>query len=309
MKTYRIRLKPRGSFKTPVHADTLFGHLCWIVKWTEGDEALKNLLEVFGKDPPFILSDGFPGDFLPAPVHLPRLAGKDKEGRDAYRAIEKSKAIKWLTADEFSRVQAGMPVEPPEEHREGFRQFTTLHNSISRLTGTTGEEGSLFEVEEYALDGKCGHITVYAKIRDGWEERFKDFFGKLSMSGYGKKKSVGMGAFEVMPLESFTGFDAQARANGFMALSNFVPAKDDPVEGRYGVLVKYGKLGGEFSFSGKPFKKPLMMIKAGSVFRCVGLKPYYGRLVRGLSEERPEAVNYGFAFPVPCVVTDSSGDL
>lgn len=69
MKTHRIRLKAHSGSLTPFQADTLFGHLCWTVAYREGDKGLEEFLKPFKEgNPPFLISDGFPGDLLPKPL-------------------------------------------------------------------------------------------------------------------------------------------------------------------------------------------------------------------------------------------------
>lgn len=304
MKTYRLKIKPQSSFLTPWHADTIFGNLCWIKAWREGEDALKAFLgEYKNGNPAFILSDGMQGDLLPAPAHL-SLAVQKGECFEAYHKAKKLKKIAWLSQDIFESVRKGnLEIEQSAEVKS-FKPFITLHSSINRISGTTGAEGSLFELEEYALTEAKQFISIYLKIREGWEEKFFSLFKDLSLTGYGKKKSVGKGAFEIIgelePFDKFNDFDG---ANAFMSLSNFVPAKNDPAVGFYKTLVKYGKLGGEFTFCGKPFKKPLMMLTAGSSFKVDGnIKPFYGRMIEGIAPVKPGVLHYGYAFAVPVVI-------
>jgi CRISPR-associated protein Csm4 len=299
MNTYRLKIKPQSSFLTPWQADTIFGNLCWIIAWHEGEDVLKEFLQDYKNgNPAFILSDGMPGDFLPVPVHL-SLAEQKSEGFEAYQKAKNLKKVAWLSPDIFESVRKGnLEIDYPEEIKT-FRAFTTLHSSINRITGTTGEEGSLFELSEYTVEQN--EISIYLKIRDGWEEKVSLFFKYLSLTGYGKKKSVGKGAFEIIrelePFDKFNDFDG---ANAFMSLSNFVPAKSDPTDGFYKTLVKYGKLGGEFTFCGNPFKKPLMMLTTGSSFKVEKtIKPFYGRIVENIAPVKQDVVHYGYAFAVP----------
>ena len=304
MKTYCLKLRPRNSFLTPWQADTIFGSLCWIMTWREGTDALSQFLQHYKNgNPPFILSDGFPGDFLPAPVHLSLMTPRD-EGLEGYQYAKKLKKVSWLTREEFKSVCSGKLNIQPAAGRDPIKTFTTLHSSINRISGTTGDEGSLFELKEQAVyesETLDGTISIYIRIQNGWEEKLLDLFKNLSLTGYGKKRSVGKGSFELLGgPESFDGFDLIQGANGFVSLSSFVPAKDDPTGGFYKTLVKYGKLGGEYAFSGNPFKKPLMMMTAGSSFYVTGdVKPFYGRLIEGTAPAKPEVVQYGFAFAVP----------
>ena len=301
MKTYRLRIKPQSSFLTPWQADTIFGSLCWIIAWRDGEGALKKfLLEYENHQPVFVLSDGMPGDLLPAPAHLPLIMTKT-ENRDDYEKAKKLKKVSWLSPEMFESIRRGNLENDLLEDCKTLKTFTTLHSSINRITGTTGEEGSLFELQEYALEKSLHTISIYLKIRDGWEEKVFSLCKDLSLMGYGKKKSVGKGSFKIIgDLELFETFERLEDSNGFLSLSNFVPSASDPTEGYYKTMVKYGKLGGEFTFSENPFKKPLMMLTAGAVFKVNGaVKPFYGRMVEGLSSIKPEVVHYGFAFAVP----------
>ncbi len=303
MKTYRLKVKPQSSFLTPWQADTIFGNLCWIMAWREGEDVLKKFLSEYKNgNPAFVLSDGFPGDLLPTPVHLSLMEQKG-ESFEAYKKAKELKKVSWLSPDVFESVRKGNLDIEPAERAESFKTFTTLHSSINRVTGTTGEEGSLFELPEYAVEQN--EISIYLKIKDGWVEKVSSLFKDLSLTGYGKKKSVGKGAFEIIgQLELFDRFDDFNGSNGFMSLSNFVPAKNDPTDGFYKTLVKYGKLGGEFTFCGKPFKKPLMMLTTGSSFRVNGkINRFYGRMVAGIAPAKPEVVQYGYAFAVPVVIS------
>jgi len=303
MKNYRLKIKPQSSFLTPWQADTIFGNLCWIMAWREGDDALKEFLNEYKNgNPAFVMSDGVPGDLLPSPTHL-SLAEQKEKGFDAFKKAKELKKVSWLSLDVFESVRKGNLEIEPFAPIKTFKTFTTLHSSINRITGTTGEEGSLFELPEYAVEQN--DISIYLKIKDGWEDKVLALFKDLSLTGYGKKKSVGKGAFEIIgQLESFDRFDDFDGSSGFMSLSNFVPAKNDPTNGFYKTFVKYGKLGGEFTYCGKPFKKPLMMLTAGSSFKVNGnMKPFYGRMVEDIAPAKPEVVQYGYAFAVPVVIS------
>lgn len=298
MKTYRIKLEPMGRFITPFQADTLWGHFCWIVRWREGEKALKEFITAFEKEPPFVLSDGFPGDLLPVPLHLPMMV-HDGDERIRFKTRKALKELSWLTLEEFMTVQKGVLPTITEGERAGFLQAVTLHSSISRLTGTTGEEGSLFEIEEQALEADRQYVSVYVRVSDSWEDRVWALFQDIGKMGYGKKRSIGFGAMKVLEPEPFAALDSLANANGFTALSNFVPSSADPVAGHYKTFVKYGKLGGEYAFTGKSFKRPVMMLRAGSSFSSETVKPYYGKMIKNVLPEMPEVVQYGYTLAVP----------
>ena len=87
---------------------------------------------------------------------------------------------------------------------------------------------------------------------------------------------------------------------GFVSLSHFVPAKDDPREGRWSVHVKNPK----FASDRVPrfLKGNLIMLAAGSNFRTGGQpKSFYGRMIEMARAGFEEALHYGLAFVAPVV--------
>lgn len=289
MKTYWIKLINHSGTLTPFQADTIFGHLCWVVAHEGGDKSLAEFLEPFKKGkPPFVISDGFPESFLPKPLSAEAILG------DADR--KEIKKIEWVNLENFNAIRKGE--KRKIEKIEPVKHTTTPHSKISRITGTTPEEGGLYSLEEYFVR----YISVYLKaISDEWKDKVVELLKELSKSGYGSKKSIGKGQFEVEKVEEFN-FEEIKTADGFVTLSNFCPKKEDPTEGFYKTFVKYGKLGEEFTFCGNPFKRPLVMIKTGSVFKTDGIpKEFYGRMVEKIAPAKTEVVQYAYAFAVPVI--------
>lgn len=302
MRTYRIDLAVPSGFITPWQSDTLFGHLCWAAerqgRFTKFNGAA-GLIDLFrASDVPFVISDGFPAGLLPAPITLKgRFLSESSENLDSssYALMKKAKKREYLTLAQFQAFQRG---ETPdiEIDSKGFVKATTLHNKISRFTNTTGDAGSLFERDEiFAPDGK---VQIYAKVREGFEDDLRLLFELVAHSGFGAKKSSGKGACSVESFDLCNDFESSSKPGGFITLSHYVPAYGDPTDGAYKTMVKYGKLGEEKTFSGNPFKKPLIMLKPGSVFKADDVKPYYGRLVENIAYTDPDVVQYGFGFAV-----------
>ena len=78
-KTYRVILEVKSSVVTPFQADTLFGTLCWGIRFLEKENNLKEFLDNSSKKhPPLIISDGFPEGYLPNPI-LPPLKVKESK--------------------------------------------------------------------------------------------------------------------------------------------------------------------------------------------------------------------------------------
>jgi len=286
-------LKILSGFISPFQADMIFGHMCWAVAHRNGN-TLEKFLEPFRKkQPPFILSDGFPGDLLPKPLTADFNASES--------GLKEIKKINMVSFEDFERIRRGEKFNPTEQ-KDISKTVTTPHNTISRITNTTSSEGGVYSLEESFVSS----LTVYLKtISAEWKDRVVELLKDISQTGYGQKKSIGKGHFSIENVEEFE-FPFIQDADGFVTLSNFCPAEDDPIEGFYKTFVKYGKLGEEFIFTGNPFKKPLLMIKAGSVFKAPGSVfktgesacQFYGRMVDNISSI-PEVVHYAYAFIVP----------
>lgn len=301
MKFYKVTLKLTSPYATDWQADTIWGHLCWALRFSYGENKLINFIARYGKgEPPILVSNGFPGDLLPRPV----LPEKHVTERSDFAMVKKQKKIRWLTPDEFIKTQNGEELVLSEKN--GETETVTLKNQINRLTGTTsgGEVGEptgrLFSFEQHHLDA----VSIYLKVANDFVETSKELFQNLSKSGYGKRKTVGYGQFSIQSFDEFIGFKSPPKANGFVSLSNFMPAEDDPTRGYWEILVKYGKLGEDYAITGNPHKKPLLMFRAGSCFYDTPCQEYYGRLVKGLSPQYPEVVQYGYALPVPLKLSE-----
>ncbi len=320
---HRLRLQPRGATLSPWQADTLFGHFCWAVLHEKGEAELQEFIAPFRRrEPPFVLSDGFPGDLFPRPLlPPPHFAFANKAERERARdEAKETKGLSWLTEEQFGRVLCG--AAPGLGQGFGFKpppQRLVLKNQINRLTGTTagadtdGEQGNLYAVEEHALYRGKGvsrepmPISIYFWAKDDDQvENLKQLFETLARGGYGKKKSAGYGQFAVLGCEAFA-FSVPDHANGVLALANFVPARADPRDGFYRTRIKYGKLGEAGILDGKPiipWKFPLLMLAAGSTFYCNDPKPHFvGRLVSPVHRDNTSIVHSGFAPVLPIRLT------
>ena len=301
---YRFIIKLKSPFGTPWQADTIMGHLVWLVAQKEGKEGVKDFLAPFIKgNPPFVLSDGFPAGLLPRPLgYKQKLGAKDL---DSYANEKMSRKAEFLTLSDFDAIRLGgeIEIEPVSFPWIGIE---TLHAVISRETGTTGEGGNLFTTESWALRQELWReeaiLSIYVCSLEGWVGKIERMFTDLSLVGFGKDKSVGLGHFEFLGKEEWDGFSGFQEADGFISLSTFVPAVNDPVEGKWAINIKYGKLG-ENAGNGNPFKKPLLQFKPGAVFYTdKEPKPFYGRVVEGIAPGLPEAIQICYCLAVPCLI-------
>lgn len=298
MDTYRIRFTLAAPSATPWQADTLWGHLCWALLRRHGEAALRDFLDAYRAGaPPLILSDGFPADTLPRPLLPPPpvAAGGKRAGILAARA-GKAASGTLLSLDAFQRLRHGRSAIAEDMPTAGVRRILALRNQINRLTSTTGGEdtgGRLYAVEEY----HAAAIDVYARLTPEAADLLWLLLDDLAIEGYGKRRAVGYGAIAAWERRPFDGFQPIPEANAFLTLSRFVPAANDPSAGMWRTTVKVGTVGGE---TATPFKRPLVMLTAGSWFHAdQGIRDWYGRIVEDISPAHPHVVQYGLAFAVP----------
>jgi CRISPR-associated protein Csm4 len=295
MKTYRFRLKPLAPWSTPWDADTLFAALAWQVLRSRGGTALREFLAQYqGDNPPFVISSAFPEGWLPCPLSTKVEDLRDSNVKCKRPVLVREEQFRALITKPAPLIPPATP--PPEPILPRSR----LQAAIDRKTGTTGGEGSLFEVDEWHLQESVSeHLTLFVKTEDG-VDLFHSLLVSLSREGFGKKRSSGRGAFRVAgDPEPCEWMDATEGANAFVSLSPFVPAEGDPTDGRWGLVVKYPKFSPEAP-AANLFKGRLVMLRPGSTFHVPGsISPFYGRMLKGLSDRFPNSVQYALSFAVP----------
>ncbi len=298
MKSYRFKLRPQSPWITPWQADTIFGSLCWELRKLQGEAALVRFLEGYVEGrPAFVISDALPEGFLPCPLfaRLQPLQLNFKGGLPD-----------WMPEQQFRAfIRRPEPMMPQPSWPKPFRRTRELHASIDRLVGGTGEEGNLFELAEWSfhsgIERACQNLSLYVRTEQALGlDLFTALLRSLAASGFGKKKSTGRGAFQIVgEAEPCAWMDEFAGANGFVSLSHFVPHPADPTDGVWSLLTKYPKFAAGAPVE-NPFKGRLTMLRPGAAFRVQGTpRPFYGKVLRGLSHEFPGAVHYGLAFPAP----------
>ena len=304
MKLYRLTYKLGSAVASEWHSDTFFGHLCWALRYLEGEKALVEFLEAYQRNsPPLIISSGFPGEFLPNPL-LPPSRSFPSKLADAYALYRKEKArkeVKLISLEDFNKFLKGEEFSAREDKRPIERRVI-LKNQLNRLSGATGEKGNLYNFEEIFLRAQGQEppcISFYVKLKEEFKERAERLFNLISEMGYGKRKSAGYGEIKEMDFKPFSGFKSPQKPNGFIILSNFIPAKDDPKEGSWRAITKYGKLGEGFASYQNPFKQPLVMFTPGSIFYDSQPKEWYGRMVKIKDIGSSHIVQYGLAFSLP----------
>ena len=116
---WKIKLKPKSSFLTPIQSDTLFGSMIWALKMMEGEEFIETLVEeTKNYNPPFIFSNPIINGNYPIFGELSKefldeidnvkLKEFDRKKIEFYKAIKKKK---YISRDVFEELLNGKKLE------------------------------------------------------------------------------------------------------------------------------------------------------------------------------------------------------
>lgn len=329
MRTYRFTLRPLSAFGTPLVGDTLFGQLCWTLRHQLGNARLNDLLHGYTSGQPFaVLSDALPADHIP----LPQVPSEVWQQSTAAGAPDRKalKKKKWLPtaalATPFATWQASAhsdaEVAAPlvkawadaGQHRaskgSNHTERAQPHNTINRQTGTTGEG----QFAPYAMPQIWFHpamqfdlLVVLDETRLSLTE-FTAALAAIGSTGFGRDASIGLGKFALVGDAVTITFTSPAGANSYLTLGPCAPQGLGfcPVRSTYQVATRFGRHGDAAVQSGQPFKRPVLLAKAGAIFWPETLKAgslFIGQGLGGQSNPvsltMPETVQQGYAPAIP----------
>lgn len=326
MKYYKLTIKLVSSFSTPLVSDTIWGHICWALRFLKGGEELKRFISSYSncKEPPLLISNAFPKDFLPRPI----LSPIKKDQRDSLRGefyskdplkseilnfeeelkiYKKAKYISWEDYEIFKENASELNyykilmTKDEEIKKLGPKPIQVTRNTINRLSGTTMQEGGglYFSNENFFDDENERNIyNIYLAGDYFNKDELLELLIYIKENGYGKDSSSGKGRFDIISdLEEIKW--PEFMGDAILSLSDFVLSEKDPVkDGWYALKTKFGKLGSIYANSGNPFKYPLLMITAGSVFWLDKSAKYLGKLVHNIHPQK-DICHYGYALCLP----------
>ncbi len=287
-KYYILKIKLLSPISTPLQADTIWGHICWGIKYHEGEKSLNSFIREYESEtPPLIISDGFYENSLPCPKLTPYIS--ESLTIEQMKKLKSKKSIKFIPRNLLlSQKLSVLNLEPiPIKSAEIVR----LRNTIDRILGSTATDGGLFEeLETWYEKGTIFDIYVLTNLRK--DEALKLFKYGFSI-GYGKDATTGKGVIEISSINDVS--DIPLSGNRIMALASFVPSEKDSIENLYAdIFTKYGKLGGDYAVNKNPFKKPIIMFKTGATFNLKEKKFWVGSLLSDVHKD-PQIRHYAFA--------------
>lgn len=309
MNWYVITLRALSPLATPLQGDTVWGHICWGILDHEGEQNLHQFLDAYKASVPLALSDGFPAGMLP----MPALAPWTPEGATDVTTLHRLKKLKRQRYLAQERLLSGTPLSVQSLLAEtGAEQIKETdkhkleeraHNTINRITGRTLEEGGFFSSTEiWPVPGARYEIYAVGTIS---RERLQQLISWGLETGYGADTSTGKGALAVDNVSPWT---PPQQGNRCLALGQFVPMQaGDVPDLRADTLTKYPKLGRELALAGNPFKKPLVLYKAGATFRRSNDTQVAGCLLENV-HSRPEIRHHALAPVISYQEEDADGD-
>lgn len=330
-RDYTIEITLKSPIITHFQSDTIFGHICWAIRflYQNGENKLREFLETYDKEenPPLLVSNGFPSGYLPKPVipsitqtELDKFVGKENRIANSFK-IKTIKKLTIISKSDFEQLQTGA-ITPLSLFQNMYGSYATImgnlaneqseqyeqsmavqHNTVNRIKGKVTR--GLYAQEETFFGLNAGNFVIYLKTYCFSRKELEGIFAFIGEGGFGRDKSTGKGYFNTVKVNEGIDLREANNPNAFMTLSSFIPRENNPVRGYYHTLLKYGKLGGLYAtgaseVNNNPFKKPLIMFSAGSVFYDTEYrtgKPY-GALLDDVHHNNKGIRHYAHAFPI-----------
>jgi len=276
---------PRSNFATPLRGDTLFGQLCWAIRYAFTEEKLKKLLVSYESEPFCVVSDGFAPNFLPKPSLPSSLMNEDADKKANRKKI-------WMSKEDLQEGNFTKAKNNNEVYQKKDAEGIVMHNSINYKKFNTGEGFDPYGVKEYALNPKDIYFLLdETKLS---KDELHKAFELLSNMGYGQDTTVGKGRFK---FSEFKKYPIQ-NSKTVMTLSPFSPQGLACKDIFYTPFTRFGKKGAHRA-NQNPFKKPLLLADTGSVivFTDSYNKGYVGKAIKNHTSHA-DIIHQGYAIAI-----------
>lgn len=314
-RLYRIRLQPQTAFATRLRGDTLFGQCCWTLRHLLGEAALSELLHGYTQSQPFlVLSDAFPAGYLPRPEIPLSMLGYDLSNPEQRKS---TKAKRWIKQEasaqplaqwhQYSRSDLEISMQvggtQAEQQQPLIRHQVRSHNSLNRLTGTTGTgEGFAPYQSELIWYHPKLRLELYACVDERLiQDQLMNVLKYIGLQGYGKNASAGLGKFDLVGLDEHL-WSVPEPVDAWLTLAPCAPqgASWQAEHCFYRPHVRFGRHGGHHT--GSPYKNPLLLADRAAIL--TPSQPPAGQLFCGqglgnLSLSLTATVHQGYAPVLP----------
>ena len=339
MKLYAITIRPLSGFGTSLKGDTIFGQFCWEVAHDSAlvNGGLTDCLESYDESPFVVFSSAYPtsletstgGWYALKRPDLPHgYLWNDSDSASYKKVAERKerKNRKWMITDSslaittigdhyisdsqlverVSKGASGLRPFPEYGKHEKFvfRHFPQPHNTINRLTNTTGTGAFAPYSQEITFYLKGLDLVIFSLVDPQFTniERVVKGLERMGAFGFGKDASIGIGRFSVVGHKEIATQNTPD-CNAVYCLGPCVPARSSYSEAFFLPFVRFGKHGNTLAQSPAPFKNPVIMADEGAVFLPNDSEPltrgYFGSSVRGVSKSMSQAVTQGYSITIP----------
>ncbi|WP_457680694.1 type III-A CRISPR-associated RAMP protein Csm4 [Thermovibrio sp.] len=288
-EVYKIVIEPKSYFTSTLPAYTIFGALCWAIRFLKGEDALEEFIEE-AKEGKVLLSSAMPkvGDeelFFKPVIKPERIEKEDLTGSpSSIKDSEFRSFIKYFKKVRFIRRELALGVinrkikGEKELAKELFRfwnekdSFSILleaipHAKIDRILGTTAGSGELYFEEAYRFKGQKIKLFFFVALKN--DSILNDYIlpglKLLEDWGIGGNKSIGFGDFSLEGEETDSEIASilNRRGKTFTTLSPVLPKDSFLLKKSYYNLSTYiGTF--ESGFIQKLWKPKLFYLLEGS---------------------------------------------
>ncbi len=319
MKFFDITIMPLSGFGTPLKGDTLFGHFCWQARHDPSllEGGLEQQIKLYSAKPFAVFSSAFPkiqknseeyyalkrpeipwNLFFPSKENrLKRLIKAKDSKKKQWMLVKKNSCIDPAEAEFITEKQIS---ESIYKGREFLTKAPQQHNTINRLTNTTGRDMFAPYSKEnfYYVPGAL--LSVFILINEEAVDINQILKGlqNIGKLGFGRDASTGMGRFKILDHNEII---MNSDNNAFYSLGPCVPDMENIKKVYSSIFTRFGRHGDYLACSKHPFKNPVIMADEGAVFilKDKNLKqPCIGKAVSGVSKALPETVAQGYT---PCL--------
>ena len=134
MKLYKTTFTPISNLATSLKGDTLFGQICWAIRYTFGNDKLESLLSTYETSPFLVVSDGFAKGYVPKPSLPSNLLGENNDLKK-----ENRKKV-WLKLEELQNGDF-LKALKDEDVLNINKTTIVVKNSLNYKTFSTDDSG------------------------------------------------------------------------------------------------------------------------------------------------------------------------
>jgi len=337
VERYEIVIQPLSAFGTLLKGDTLFGHFCWQAAYDSAllEGNLERWVSVYDRQPFAVFSSAFPRIkrevvtyYFKRPDIPFAMFGKAPDNRnERIRSVARIKEKTWVAvggdlkldlmrAELLTDAELYWKISQNDTGSETLKDagkylgsvrtvFAQPHNSINRLSATTGAGGMFapYVKENTFYCSECELVIIILFDLEATDiERVVTGLKRIGSWGYGRDASTGMGRFRVTEYNRLDLPDA-TDSDACYTVAPSVPGRNRYERIFFRPFVRFGKHGDRLATSKNPFKNPVIMADEGAVVipnnREIFQRPYFGTPVTGVSQVNPETIVQGYTPYLP----------